>query len=91
MLSQKKLDTKILKSLVRKQKSVSITAAAQTTGDASITVNDANLGLVVGVAIGGTDGLVPVQFYFQSATTIKCRVRNQTSYSQTGDLTIFYL
>lgn len=91
MLNQKKLDTKILKSLKRKQKAVNITAAANTTGDASLTVSDAELGLVVGFAIGGTDGLAVAQCYFETATSIKCRVRNLTAYSQTGSFTVFYL
>lgn len=91
MLNQKKLDTKILESLKRKQKAVNISAAANTTGDASLTVTDAKLGLVVGFAIGGTDGLTVAQCYFESATSIKCRVRNLTSYTQSGTFTVFYL
>lgn len=91
MLNQKKLDTKILESLKRKQKAVNITAAANTTGDASISVSDAKLQLVVGFAIGSTDGLTIAQCYFESATSIKCRVRNLTSYTQSGTFTVFYL
>lgn len=91
MLNQKKLDTKVLDSLVRKQKAANITASAGTTGDISITVNDSALHLVVGYAIGGTDALVMAQCYFESATSIKCRVRNVSSNSQTGSFTVFYL
>ena len=91
MLNQKKLDTKLLESLVRKQKAVNITANAQTTGDASISVSDSKLRLVVGFAIGSTDAFVPVQCYFESATSIKCRVRNMSGSTQTGSFTVFYL
>ena len=75
----------------KKQKATNITAAAYTTGDASITVNDAILGLVVGVAIGGTDRLSVAQCYFESSTSIKCRVINNASSSQTCTFTVFYL
>lgn len=75
----------------RKQKAVNITASANTTGDVSISVTDAKLGLVVGFAIGSTDSLTVAQCYFESATSIKCRVRNVSSYSQTGSFTVFYL
>lgn len=84
-------NTKILESLKCKQKAVNISAAANALGDASLTVSDAELGLVVGFAIVGTDGLTVTQCYFESATSIKCRVRNLTSYTQAGTFTVFYL
>lgn len=91
MLNQKKLFTKLLQLFVKKQKAVNITAAALTTGDAAISVSDAKLKLVVGFAIGGTDAMVPVQCYFESSTSIKCRAINMSSTTQTGTFTAFYL
>lgn len=57
----------------------------------SETINDSKYGIVTGFAIGSTQNVVAMQFYFSAPNSLQMRVRNLNSNPQDYTITVYYI